>query len=161
MTGIHRRNVLVGLLCSLGLAGCAKGGLLVRRPWVNTTVRLGWRWIPGMRMRYRTTVSNQGGEAGPVHMEEWNYVVRAVNEDGLARLEGRRTGFAIIEDKEISAQGKYQKKHRIDSTGSGMDTVELLMGPNGVYEVPSTHSFAAFLPHLRRSRLPTGTPSSW
>lgn len=87
---LDRRQLLVSLL---GLAaGCPRTSApLAALP--STPITLGWRWVPGMRLDYRSVVQRVNRGEVVSEAQTWTYLVRDVGTDGSAMLEGRLTGY--------------------------------------------------------------------
>lgn len=86
---LTRRELLVGLA---GLAtGCARRARLGALPVEG--VGLGWRWVPGAEHTWRTTITRTAGRVRAIRIEEWTWLVRDLDADAVATLEGRLVGF--------------------------------------------------------------------
>jgi hypothetical protein len=85
------------MLLLMGLLGaCA------HLPSAGSTVKvpeeavLGWRLVPGQELSYAHSVRLLRGNDEVGRTEHWTYLVREVNEQGVALLEGRLTGFGAV-----------------------------------------------------------------
>lgn len=75
--------------------------------------RLGWRWVPGLELRYRTEVTRRAVDHAATRTEEWSYQVVAFI-GGVATLRGQLTGVGVRlrrgdgpwEDVRIVPEGK-------------------------------------------------------
>ncbi len=56
-------------------------------------ITLGWRWLPGATWTYRFVTEREVGGSLTQRAEAWRYLVREVDGDGVATLEGRLVGF--------------------------------------------------------------------
>lgn len=56
-------------------------------------VTLGWRWVPGERLVFRCVTRREAHGRVSSRAEEWAWLVRDVDRDGVATLEGRLGGF--------------------------------------------------------------------
>jgi len=56
-------------------------------------ITLGWRWVPGERLAIRSVTRREANGRTSSRAEEWAWLVRDVDGDGVATLEGRLTGF--------------------------------------------------------------------
>ncbi len=95
---------LLGLLA----IGCA--GRRAPAPEEGATI-LGWRLVPGMELSYAFDSTYLNGGEGVERLERWSYLVRAVDERGAARLEGRLTGFGAG----VSLGGVYLDAAQVES----------------------------------------------
>jgi len=132
-------------------------------------VALGWRLVPGMELTYAcTTTYTQGGERLEelARVEHWSYLVRALDDVGVASLEGRLTGFGAgltVDGLELSdeqlADGEAAEVERLSEL-----VVALALAMDGRVQV-DRGSWADRLPHRQLGlTLPDGPVSvtdSW
>ena len=62
----------------------------------HESVTLGWRLVPGQSLSYAHRVRLLRGQDEVGREEHWTYLVREVNPQGVALLEGRLTGFGAL-----------------------------------------------------------------
>lgn len=68
---------------------------------------IGWRLVPGQELSYSHTVRLVRGTNEVSRTEHWSYLVREVDEEGSALLEGRLTGLgALIQNEGELARGE-------------------------------------------------------
>ena len=69
-------------------------------------ITLGWKWVPGdsiqMELSSQATTRPDRDEQTVTRVEVWEYLVRDVDHDGVATLEGRMTGLGaeVLRDDE-------------------------------------------------------------
>ncbi|MCB9760026.1 MAG: hypothetical protein H6739_09355 [Alphaproteobacteria bacterium] len=70
-------------------------------------VVLGWRWVPGDTLRFAMETRFIDGGSTVTRVEHWDYLVREVDDEGIATLEGRLTGIgAQLEREGVVAEGE-------------------------------------------------------
>ncbi len=74
---------------------CALRGLEGTRLAPEDPVLLGWRLVPGQELAYAFTTTHTLDELSVTREEHWSYLVRDVDADGVAYLEGRLTAFGV------------------------------------------------------------------
>lgn len=79
------------VLLALG-AACVRGVPATLGP-LDGPLRLGWRWVPGQVLRARVTVERSTDGRFERRIERWSWLVRAVDDDGVAALHGRLEGL--------------------------------------------------------------------
>ena len=148
----NRRQVLTGLIgASLG---CAKRRVEFVLP--DGPITLGWRWVPGLELSYRTIITRQTNDIVVRRVEEWTYLVRDLGRNTVASLDGRLTGLGaaleardtplpeVLYDDALSAER--------EQTENG---VQLQIGMDGRVVSSTLADFDAKLPHLLMAqRLP-------
>jgi hypothetical protein len=87
---MNRRRFLVGAAC---LAGCPARLPPDLAELPEGPVALGWRWVPGMELAYRTVVVRSTAGIIISRAEQWTYRVRDLDRNDIATLEGRLTAF--------------------------------------------------------------------
>lgn len=150
-----RRALLIALA---GTAACGLRHAPVPTPIPRGPVRLGWRWVPGMRLVYRSLVRRRGAR----RLEEWTYRVEDLDAAGVATLTGRPTGFgAAVEGLGRPELAPLRAAER-EALPSGVD---LRIGLDGRLVACSLRDFAASLPHrclaLRVPRAPIAPHDVW
>ena len=101
------------LLIAILLVGCAhtdgfqRSGEELRVP---DEAALGWRLVPGQEISYAHTARLIRGGDEFSRTEHWSYLVREVNDDGVALLEGRATGLGVLvkRDDELLSRAELE-----------------------------------------------------
>ena len=152
----------------LGLAGCA-GRAGARSGLELGEVTLGWRLVPGMELTYACTTTytqDQQRVEELARVEHWSYLVRDLDETGVASLEGRLTAFGAgltVDGLEVGAdqlaEGEAEEVERLSAL-----TVELALAMDGRAQV-TTGSWADRLPHrqlgLTLPEIPVSVGDAW
>lgn len=147
-----RRAVLAMLL-----AGCAHRPTLLTPAPTGAPVRLGWRWVPGMRHTYRVTMQHTEARLSTTRVEVWRYTAVALDPAGIVSLRGRLTGFGA----QVTVDGVPLPDDTIEpvrqlAQDETVAEVELSMSLTGRIVSCSAPSFDGALPHrLLGSRLPS------
>lgn len=84
---LSRRQLLVA-----GLAAACTRRAPPRIGHSTEPVRLGWRWVAGQELTYRVRIERTVDGRVERLAQRWTYLVRAVDPDGIATLEGRLIG---------------------------------------------------------------------
>lgn len=144
-----RREALVGLLAAGCVHRAAPPLTVVDGVDVSALpVRLGWRWVPGVRVSYRTTVRREIGPVVWTRAEAWTYTVRSLDSRGIATIEGRLTAFGAT----VEADGHALDDSRLDDRVArerdrAISTVSLGMRLTGPLVTCSARGFGDALPH--------------
>ena len=83
------------MLLTLVLSACIRAPTLTALS--PEPVVLGWKLVPGQELTYTLTTHWLRGEEGLHRVEQWTYLVREVDPDGVAQLEGRLTGLGATQ----------------------------------------------------------------
>lgn len=155
-------------LLALGLLSC---GLRQRGPKplpISEPMVLGWRLVPGDQLVYDHSVTWSASEAESTRrVERWTYLVREVDAQGVATLEGSLTALGVehIADGEVSpepllALALSQEKERLSQ-----DAVVLELAMDGRLVSLSGMSWSDSLSHrllgLQLSGEGVSALSSW
>ena len=145
MLDMTRRKLLGSLGSAIALSACAghRGQLITQR-----SVLLGWRFVPGDTYTYRTVFSRTIGETTYARIEEWSYVVRGLDRDGIATLAGRLTGFGaeVLVDDESLPESVIQAPLASERDRAAIG-VTLRITMDGRLISCSENDFARALPH--------------
>jgi len=101
------------------LLSCALRGLEGTRLAPEDPVLLGWRLVPGQELDYAFTTTHTVDEEAVVREEHWSYLVRDVDIDGVAYLEGRLTAFGV-EGVAEAAEAVAQEEARLAAEPVGL-----------------------------------------
>jgi hypothetical protein len=148
-------------IAALALLGC----LPRRAPElpVSGPVALGWRLVPGQELDYRSRLTRATGEMESVRVEQWTYLVRSVDSDGVALLEGRLTGLGAGTRTADRPQQEEALPDRapIDRERMAGPRTSLRLDRSGrLLELRTGPAFADRVRHyLLALRLPTGAVS--
>jgi hypothetical protein len=144
---------VIGLLA----AACVHKPSLPTPVPTGAPVRLGWRWVPGMRQSWRSTVRRVTGRLTTSRVEVWRYTAIDLEASGVVHLHGRLVGFGA----EVALDGIGLPDDRIaaardQAMESTPTEVALSMSLTGRILSCSEERFDASLPHrLLGSRLPS------
>jgi hypothetical protein len=139
--------VLAGLGAAL-VSGCG-AHLPISRPKVGIqAVRLGWRWVPGTRMVWRTRIERHVESVTWSRAEDWAYTARDLDPSGIVHLEGRLVGFgaSVSEDGEALPEARLADA-RAEARARTIETVDLDLRLSGPLIGCSAEEFGAALPH--------------
>lgn len=111
-------------------------------------VRLGWRWVPGVQMTFRTVIHRDVGPVTWTRAEDWLYTARALDSSGIATLDGRLVGFgaSVSADGHALDEDKLQRA-RDAARRSTPDTVSVAIRLSGPIVSCSARGFGPALPH--------------
>lgn len=87
---------------------CALRGVEGTRLAPEDPVMLGWRLVPGQELSYAFTTTHTVDDQSLVREEHWTYLVRDVDAEGVAYLEGRLTAFGVqgVEDADEAREAE-------------------------------------------------------
>lgn len=108
--------------------------------------RLGWRWVPGMALTYRTEVERQQGDLEIRTADEWRYIALDLDANGVTHLEGQLLARGLIARRD----GRRVDDPVLDAAQSRPQTeeqVQLAMRLTGRIVSCSQDDPAAALPH--------------
>lgn len=108
---------------------------------------MGWRWVPGLQLTYRSQITRTAEKVRVSRVEEWTYLVRAFRPDGVAELVGHLTGVgADVSVGEIGlARSAWEAAFAEEQNRPG--EVNLELGMDGRVVGIDTRGFSASLRH--------------
>ncbi len=111
-------------------------------------IRLGWRWVPGVRMTFRTLIHRDVGPVTWTRAEDWQYTARTLDSSGIAALDGRLVGFGAS----VSADGHALEEDKLDHARDAArratpDSVSVSIRLSGPIVSCSARGFGLSLPH--------------
>jgi hypothetical protein len=111
-------------------------------------VRLGWRWVPGTRMTWRTRVERHVDDVVWSRAEEWAYTARELDPSGVVHLDGRLVGFGAS----VSVGGHALPDERLEDARAAAraatpEAVEVDLRLSGPIVRCSLEGFEPALPH--------------
>ena len=111
-----------------------------------TPVLLGWRMVPGDAHRYALTTSWGAGREEVLRVEHWDYLVREVDEQGVATLEGGLValGAEVLREGEAYEQGLEAAR---EAEKERLETVTLRIARDGRLVELEGLGWADALPH--------------
>lgn len=152
MSAWSRRQILVGLAAVGACARRAPSPTAADLP--ADSIRLGWRWAPGLRRAWRTTLTHTQGDWTATTTEEWVYLATELSPGGVVQLTGelRGLGGGLRHPQEPTDPALKDAVRQPSSPGP----VRVELRLNGRIERCSVSGFAAELPHrLLGLQLPT------
>ncbi|MCB9680177.1 MAG: hypothetical protein H6733_01795 [Alphaproteobacteria bacterium] len=140
---------MLGWLGAATAAGCvhtAPVAPLVADP--EQPLRLGWRWVAGARMTFRTVITRYVGSVGYTRAEDWTYVATDLDPSGVIHLEGKLVGLGT----QVTADGHDVDARRLDAARAVAarqtpEEVFLDLRLSGRIVACSLADFAQALPH--------------
>jgi hypothetical protein len=108
---------------------------------------MGWRWVPGLQLTYRSQVWRRAGEVRVGRVEEWSYLVREFRPDGVAALHGRLIGVGAevtVGDSELP-RPMWEEAFAVEQQREG--EVHLELGMDGQVVGIDALAFADALRH--------------
>ena len=149
---LDRRQLLTGL-AGVGL-GCAQRRGDFSLP--DGPITLGWRWVPGLELSYRTVMARQTHDVVVRRVEEWTYLVRDLGRNTVATLDGRLTGLGIAVEARDTPLPEPLYATALSEERDGVDSeVQLEVGMDGRVVSCTLQDFDAELPHIfMAQRLP-------
>jgi len=104
--------------------------------------------VPGTELVYRSVVRRSSDGRETLRAEEWSYLVRDLDIDGVATLEGRLTGFGIGAEVDGEPILEEQPGGWREAEESRLATpVTLRLGMDGRLVACSAPTFSDALPH--------------
>ena len=111
-------------------------------------VTLGWRLVPGQRLTYQLTTETRTGPDTVLRVENWDYLVTEVRDDGVAVLEGELVALGA----ELSRDGTPQYRgldpaRQVEQDRLGEQAVRLELAMDGRLVALDGLDWADALPH--------------
>lgn len=111
-------------------------------------VRLGWRWVPGVRHTYRSVVSREVDDLVLRRAEDWSYTAVELDSAGVVHLEGKLVGFgATVVQGTDALSDKRLDDAREAARAATPTAVSLSLRLSGRLVACSLPGFAEGLPH--------------
>jgi len=129
-------------------------------------ITLGWRWVPGERLSVRSVTRRESAGRIASRAEEWSWLVREVDLDGVATLEGRLTGFGggVSDDGVPRSDDELATALAVERARADR-VVTLRMGLDGGLVHLDAMAFDEALPHrvfaLRVPSVPVAPHDEW
>lgn len=160
-TAWSRRDLLLGL-SAVSLAGCPRRPGSTSPSEVPATLRLGWRWSPGLARAWRVTTVREAGAWTTSRTEAWRYLAVDVAPSGVVSLEATLLGVGG------EARHGEEPEPAVTRAVKAVDDpvpIVLAMQVHGHLEACSAEGFAEGLPHrllgLHLPAEPVPVGASW